>query len=153
MRSAVTRFFVALLALATIREARAADAPKSVKIDVQVISATTGNAGVDPRLEKIRKNLSEFKYSSYQVISEKTVGLSMNSKETVQLPEKYVLELTPKSIEPNGMIRVHLNVRSEKQAKLVDTEYAIAPGKDLVVGGMKQKDGALLVALHHRAEK
>jgi hypothetical protein len=40
-----------------------------------------------------------------------------------------------------------------ERRKLVDADYAIAPCKDLIVGGMKQKDGALLDALHHRTEK
>ena len=47
--------------------------PQTVKIDVQVISASTGDGGVDKRLEKLRDRLSEYKYSSYQLVSEQTV--------------------------------------------------------------------------------
>jgi hypothetical protein len=152
MRSAVSRFVLLLLTVAFVREARAADA-QTVKIDVQVISATTGDGGVDKRLEKLRDRLSEYRYSSYQLVSEQTVTAALNSSQTLELPEKHVLVVTPKSIEPNGNIRVHLNVRGENKPNLLDTTYTIAPGKDLVVG-VKQKDGgAMMIALRHRAEK
>jgi hypothetical protein len=134
-------------------EARAESSPPSVKIDLLVIAGTMGTGGVDPKLEKIRKRLSDFKYSTYQLLSEQTLALSVNAPQTVPLPDKYTLEVTTLKIEPSGMIRIHLHVHGENQRKLVDTEYAIAPGGDLLVGGMKHEGGALMVALHHHGEK
>ena len=128
--------------------------PQTVTIDVQVIGASAGPGGLDPRLESLQKRLKAFSFSSYKLISEQTLALTLNGKQTVTLPDNHSLEVTAREVEKSGKIRVHLHViGGDKQSKLVDTEYAIEPGGDLVVGGMKHEDGALLVALHHHAGK
>ena len=53
-------------------------------------------------------------------------------------------------IEPSGLIRMHLHVHRPDQNRIVDAVYAIGPGKDLIVGGMRHEGGALIVAIHHR---
>ena len=152
MRSALSRSALAFAAFASIPVARA-DEAKTVKLDVQVISATEGDAGVDKRLEKLRSQLSDYKYSSFQLVSEKSVALAVDKNATIDLPENYVLQVTPRSVEANGPAKVHLNVRSAKQPNLVDTTVTIPPGKTVLVGGMKQKEGKLVLAVTHQASK
>ena len=127
-------------------------APSSVTIQVLVIAASNTGEGVDPRLEKLQKRLKDFSFSSYQVLTEQTLTLDLNSEEKIALPGGRSLEITPRKFEKSGKIRIHLHVLSESQAKLVDAEYAIEPGGDLLVGGMKHGDGSLLIALHHGAK-
>ena len=147
----------AALLLAPTRAGAAAEAepgaPTTVEITVQVIAASNGSRGVDKRLAQLQKRLKDFNFSSYELLSEHTFKLGLNSEETLPLPDGRSLEVTPRKFERSGMIRVHLHVRAENQTKLVDTEYAIERGGDLVVGGMKHGDGALLLALHHQAAK
>lgn len=127
-------------------------APTTVTIQVLVIAASNGPERVDAKLEKLQKRLKDFSFSSYQVLSEHTLTLGLNSEEKVALPGNRSMEITPRKFEKSGKIRVHLHVRSETQAKLVDAEYAIEPGGDLLVGGMKHGEGSLLIALHHGAK-
>jgi len=126
-----------------------AGAPTSVRIDVQVISASSAPGEADPRLAKVSKRLGDFKFASYRLVSEKTVTLGLKSQETLALPGQRALEITPRKFEKSGRLRVHLHLRSEKNAKLIDTDYAIEKGGDLLVGGPKTDDGTLLVFLHH----
>jgi hypothetical protein len=155
----LNQLLVVLLACLACSEVRAAAAPGSVQIDVRVIAASHGNTGVDPRVETLRRRMSRenaallAKYPSSQLLSEQTISLSLNQHQTVQLPENYTLEITPLQIEPTGLIQMHLHVHRPDQDRILDTVYAIEPGKDLVVGGMKHHGGVLLVALHHGGSK
>lgn len=152
-----SRYLAAALLLVPCHATAAAEAepgaPTAVEITVQVIAASNGPRGIDKRLLQLQKRLKDFSFSSYELLSEHSFRLDLNSEETLPLPDGRTLEITPRKFERSGMIRVHLHVRAGNQTKLVDTEYAIERGGDLVVGGMKHGDGALLLALHHQAVK
>jgi hypothetical protein len=122
-----------------------------VEVRVQIIAASRGPGGVDPKLGPLERRLRDFAFTSYRVLSDQTLILGLNSEDTLALPDNRSLEITPRKFERSGKIRVHLHLRNAKQVKLVDAEYAIEPGGDLLVGGMKHADGSLLIALHHNA--
>lgn len=124
-------------------------APTAVAIQIQIIEASRGPGGIDPKLTGLQKRLRDFSFTSYHLLSEQTLTLSLNTQQTLALPDKRSLEITPRKFERSGMIRIHLHVRSARQVKLVDAEYAIEPGGELLVGGMKHGDGSLIVALRH----
>lgn len=127
-----------------------AGAPTTVKIDLQVISASTAAGEADPRLARVQKRLKDFNFASYRIVSERSLSLGLKSRETLDLPGGRKLEIQPRKFEKSGRVRVHLHLRSEKNSKLIDTDYAVDKGGDLLVGGPKTEDGStLLVFLHH----
>lgn len=129
------------------------DAAVAVPIQVQVIAASVKETGkepeIDKRLSRLRKRLSDFAFSSYRLVEEKSLLLALNREESLALPGERTLVITPRAFEKNGKIRVHLLIRSSRATNLVDTDYSIEPGGDILVGGMKLEDGALLVAIRH----
>jgi hypothetical protein len=127
-------------------------APTSVQIEVQVISASAQPGEVDPRLVTLQKRLRDFAFASYRIVSEKSVVLGLKSQEKLALPGNRTLEITPRRFEKAGKLRVHLHLRSDKNAKLIDADYAIEPGGDILVGGPRLEDGTLLVFIHHGAK-
>lgn len=126
-----------------------AGAPTSVRIVVQIINASAAPGEVDARLLRVQKRLSDFKFASFRLLSEKSLTLGLKSQETMALPGNRSLEITPRRFEKGGKLRVHLHLKSDKNLKLIDTDYAIEPGGDLLVGGPKMDDGTLVVFIHH----
>jgi hypothetical protein len=104
---------------------------------------------MDPRLGTLEKRLHDFAFTSYQLLTENTLTLNLNTEYRLGLPDKRSLVIAPRKFERSGKIRVHLHLLNPKQVKLIDAEYAIEPGGELLLGGMKHADGSLLIALHH----
>jgi hypothetical protein len=124
-------------------------APTSVNIRLQVIEGSSSPGEVDPRLEKVRKRLTDFRFASLRLASEKQLKLGLRTREVVALPGDRALEVTPRKFERGGKLRVHLHLKSPANAKLIDADYAIEPGGDLLVGGLASGQEKLLLLLHH----
>lgn len=135
----------------------ASDAEQAVPapVRVQVIAATTqeGKAPgseVDERLAPLRSRLGDFAFSTYELVEEKRLQLVLQKQQSLSLPGGRTLQITPKLVEASGKLRVHLLVKSRRARHLVDADYSIEPGGDILVGGMRlKKGGALMVAIHH----
>lgn len=125
------------------------DSAVRIPIRVQVIAASRSPGGVDPKLEALRTRLEDFAFASYRMVEETSVESAMKSSTSLPLPGGRTMAIVPLRFASSGKLRVHVTVKSPKQRVLVDAEYDIEPGGDLLVGGMKYKDGALLVAIHH----
>ncbi len=124
-------------------------APTAVRIDVQVISASTARGPTDPRLLRLKSRLSQFAFASYRLVSEKSVVLRLRSEEVLPLPGHRSLEIVPRRFEASGRLRVHLHLNGERNEKLIDADDAVEPGGDLLVGGPRVGNTTLLVFIHH----
>lgn len=133
----------------------AAQAKDPAPVRVQVIAATAqeGKAPgseVDERLAPLRSRLGDFAFSTYKLVEEKRLELVLEKQQSLSLPGGRTLHITPKHVEASGKLRVHLLVKSRRARHLVDADYSIEPGGDILVGGMRlKKGGALMVAIHH----
>ncbi len=125
-------------------------APTSVAIELQVVEGSmTPDPHPDPALAKLRKRLADFRFASFRLIHERSLKLGLKSREVVSLPGDRSLEVTARKFERSGKMRVHLHLKSPSNRKIVDTEYAIEPGGDLVVGGVNTNSDKLILLLHH----
>ena len=93
-----------LIALMASGLAGAAWAKDDIAVDVRTVLASQESEYLDPKLSSLIKELqSIFRYSSYRLLSEDDVGLSMKETGTVSLPGNRVLEITPLQIEGDRM--------------------------------------------------
>ena len=156
--------FAAALLLA---QADAGVAERRVKITVRAIAACNDPAvpaGMDPKLQPIAPQIDSFKeefsFRSYRLIDEQTFDLDWKSAAQVELPGSRSLQVTPRQLDSDGRIKVHLELLGEHPAhsRKLHTDYAIQRGGTILVGGIhvdpNNKDaGKLLIAITQEVEK
>ena len=156
--------FAAALLLA---QADAGVAARRVKITVRAIAASNDPAvpaGMDPKLQPIAPQIDSFKeefsFRSYRLIDEQTFDLDWKSAAQVELPGSRSLQVTPRQLDSDGRIKVHLELLGEHPAhsRKLHTDYAIQRGGTILVGGIhvdpNNKDaGKLLIAITQEVEK
>jgi len=156
--------FAAALLLA---QADAGVAERRVKITVRAIAASNDPAvpaGMDPKLQPIAPQIDSFKeefsFRSYRLIDEQTFDLDWKSPAQIELPGSRSLQVTPRQLDSDGRIKVHLELLGEHPAhsRKLHTDYAIQRGGTILVGGIhvdpNNKDaGKLLIAITQEVEK
>jgi hypothetical protein len=140
---------------------------RRVKITVRAIAATNDPAqppGMDPKLQAISTHIDafgeQFRFRSYRLIDEQTFDLDWKSAAQVELPGSRSLLVTPRQLESDGKIKVHLELMGEHPAhsRKLHTDYAIQRGGTILVGGIRvdpqnEKAGKLLIAITQEMEK
>jgi hypothetical protein len=122
---------------------RAAWAKDDIAVDVKTVLASQDSEYLDPKLSSLIKELqSIFRYSSYRLLSEDHVGLSMKETGAVSLPGDRVLEITPLQIEGDRMELKLVILKKKKE--IFQTIIKLLNHRSLTVGGAKYKDGFLL---------
>jgi len=144
-----------------------AGAAQRVKITVRAIAATNdpaAPAGMDEKLAPIAPHLQsfgeQFRFRSYRLLQEQTFDLDWKAPAQMELPGSRSLEITPRQLEPDGKIKVHLELLGEHPAhsRKLHTDYAIQRGGTILVGGLRvdpqdPKAGTLLIAVTQAMEK
>jgi len=115
----------------------------NIAIDVKTVLASQESEYLDPSLSSLIKELqSIFRYSSYRLLSEDHVGLTMNETGTVSLPGNRVLKITPMQVVED---RVELKlVILKKKKQIFETLIKLLNHRSLTVGGPKHQGGVLL---------
>jgi hypothetical protein len=115
----------------------------NIAINVRTVLASQESSYLDPRLSSLTKELqSVFRYSSYRLLSEDHVGLSMKETGTVSLLGNRVLKITPMQVI-GDRIELKLVILKEKK-QTFQTIIQLLNQRSLTVGGPKHKDGYLL---------
>jgi hypothetical protein len=141
--------------------------PQKVRITVRCIAASNDPsqpAGIDDKLAPITPHIEsfgeQFRFRSYRLIQEQTVELDWKAGAQIELPGSRSLQLTPRQLEPDGKIKVHLELLGEHPAhsRKLHTDYAIQRGGTILVGGLRvdpanDKAGRLLIAITQETEK
>jgi hypothetical protein len=141
--------------------------PQHVRITVRCIAASndpSAPAGLDPKLGPIATHLEsfgeQFRFRSYKLLQVETVELDWKAGAQIELPGSRSLQLTPRQLEPDGKIKVHLELLGEHPAhsRKLHTDYAIQRGGTILVGGLRvdpdnEKSGKLLIAVTQEMEK
>ncbi len=148
LHAAGAGLFAAAVASASVSSAKPPP-PVLVHIDVKVVSASRAKGPTDPRLASLQARLSQFAFTSYRLVSEKSSLIKLHSEEVLPLPGHRSLEIVPRGFERSGRLRVHLHLYSGTHQKLIDADYVVAPGGDLLVGGPKTGNATLLIFIHH----
>lgn len=150
-----------------LAQADAGTALRRVKITVRAIAASNdpaAPAGMDPRLAPIAPQIEsfkeEFRFRSYQLIDEQSFDLDWKSAANMELPASRSLQVTPRQLDSDGRIKVHLELLGEHPAHShkLHTDYAIQRGGTILVGGIRvdpanEKAGKLLIAITQEMEK
>lgn len=120
-----------------------AAAKGKVRTDIKVIHASTGSNHVDPGLSSIINELeSVFKYTSYNLIKNKTLNLSFGQSGHVSLPDKRVLEVRPSGMEGK---RIRYQIQIKKINKVIfKTQVLLKNDSSITIGGPRFKKGTLL---------
>jgi hypothetical protein len=100
---------------------------QKVKLDIQVVEASTQGKDMDPRLKHMENDFKHkgFAYSSYKMVNEQQPSLALKSTATVPLPGGKSVQLTPTSVSsgPKGakLINMHVTV----PAVGFDVDYSV----------------------------
>jgi hypothetical protein len=119
---------------------------------------------MDPRLSAIAPQIDsfkdEFRFRSFRLIEEQSFDLDWKSAAQVELPGSRSLQVTPRQLDPDGKIKVHLELLGEHPAhsRKLHTDYSIQRGGTILVGGIRvdpadEKAGKLLIAITQEMEK
>ena len=156
-----------LLALALVAQADAGVAAQRCRVTVRAIAASndpSADAGMDPKLSPIAPHIQgfgeQFKFRSYKLLTEQTFDLDWKAPAQMELPGSRSLQVTPRQLDRDGKIKVHLELLGEHPAhsRKLHTDYAIQRGGTLLVGGLQvdpqnAKAGTLLIAVTQAVEK
>lgn len=140
---------------------------KRVRITVRAIAASNdaaAPAGLDQKLAPIATHLQsfgeQFRFKSYKLLQVQSVDLDWKAGVQMELPGSRSLQLTPRQLEPDGKIKVHLELLGEhpQHSRKLHTDYAIQRGGTILVGGLRvdpddEKSGTLLIAITQETEK
>jgi len=157
---------VKLLLVAALLLAQAdAGVAQKCRITVRAIAASNnGPEGMDAKLAPIAPHIQsfgeQFRFKSYQLLQEQTFDLEWKAPAEMDLPGSRSLQLIARSIDPDGQIKVHLELIGEHPAhsRKLHTDYSIQRGGTILVGGLRvdpadEKAGKLLIAITQATEK
>ena len=158
---------VVLAAALLLAQADAGTAERRVKITVRAIAASNdpaAPAGADPKLKAISPQLEsfgeQFRFRSYRLLQEQTFELDWKNAAEMELPGSRSLQVTPRQLDADGRIKVHLELLGEhpEHTRKLHTDYAIQRGGTILVGGIRvdprnEKAGKLLIAITQEMEK
>ncbi|HYY51322.1 MAG TPA: hypothetical protein VE755_00550 [Myxococcales bacterium] len=150
-----------------LAQADAGVGERRVKITVRAIAASNdaaAPAGTDPKLKPIGPQLQsfgeQFRFRSYRLIDERSFDLDWKNAAEVELPGSRSLQVTPRQLDADGRIKVHLELLGEhpEHTRKLHTDYAIQRGGTILVGGIRvdprnEKAGKLLIAITQEMEK
>ncbi len=172
----MTRTAIALsvLLVSLLLVAPAAHARDEVVIDVTSICASARSTGgavpapvVDPRLSAFAKKLqSLFAYTRYSFLGKSQTQTPFGRASTIQLPERFSLEVQPEPPGPGGDNRIEMMVtllreggenrgdagRGRPAAEVVlRTRIRLENGGTVLLGGPPITAGVLILALTARS--
>ena len=109
-----------LTAALLLAQADAGVSQMRVKIVVRAIAASNdpaAPAGMDPKLKPIAPSIEsfgeEFRFRSYKLIEEHSFDLDWKNAAQVELPGSRSLQVTPRQLDSDGRIKVHLELLGE----------------------------------------
>ena len=149
-----------LIAALLVAQADAGVAQR-VRVTVRAIAASNdgGAPGMDPKLAPIAPHLPQL-FKSYKLLKEETFDLDWKVPAEMDLPGSRSLQVIPRDLGADGMIKVHLELLGEHptHSRKLHTDYSIARGGTILVGGLKvdpqdPKQGTLLIAITQAVEK
>ena len=159
---------VLLLPLALmLAQADGGAAGPRVRITVRAIAATNDAsqpAGLDQRLQPIAAHIEsfgeQFRFRSYRLLTEQSFDLDWKNAAQMELPGSRSLQVTPRGLDPDGKIKVQLELLGEhpEHSRKLHTTYAIQRGGTILVGGIRvdpanKQAGKLLIAITQEMEK
>ena len=118
-----------------------------IRINVKTILASQEAGGIDPNLRNLAKDLqSVFRYSSYELIGQNSLRLSLDKPGNVSLPGKRKMLITAEGIS-GGRATLKLEIYRGKR-KNFQTVIRLRNKSSVTVGGPKFRNGYLLFNIY-----
>jgi hypothetical protein len=117
-----------------------------VQVRVRVMEASNVGSGFDPSLKDLHDQLgSLFSFSSYRLLKDETVSLSLDHPISLSIPSERSLELT---LINQRRTLAEIRVKISRQGReLLTTLVRLAPGRSVSIGGPKRGEGTIITAL------
>jgi hypothetical protein len=121
-------------------------ASAQVQVRVRVMEASNIGSGFDSSLRDLHDQLgSLFSFSSYQLLKDESVSLSLNQPLSLSVPPERSLELT---LVNERRVTAEIRVRISRGRKdLLTTLVRLAPGRSVSIGGPKRGESTIIIAL------
>ena len=120
--------------------------PAQVQTRVRVIEASNVGSVIDPSLRDLHGQLgSLFRYTSYRLLRDERINLSLNQPASVPVHQGISIEITQVGLQAN---MAELRVRIKRDgADLLNTQVRLSPGRTVLIGGPKHGEGVVILAL------
>ena len=137
-------FFVLLILLSSPFFGAVASA--QVQVRVRVMEASNVGSGFDSSLRDLHDQLgSLFSFSSYRILKDENISLSLNQSVSVPIPLDRSLELT---LINQQRVAAEVRVKISRQGRdLLTTLVRLAPGRSVSIGGPKKGESTIIIAL------
>lgn len=125
-----------------------AQSPTTPAVEVRVGAVLASNRGdeVDRRLASMRRQFdSFFSYSSYRLIDQQERHIAWGEKAEFDVPGGRNVQVTPREFRNESIVMKV--VVSDGQRAVVDTLVALRDHGTFLVGGQRQQDGVMIVAI------
>lgn len=120
---------------------------ENVTVHVETILATNSEEPVDSRLKDIRRRLGAFRYSSYQLVQEKSQLVSWDKKASFTLPGGRFLQVVARAYA-NERIALQLTfLEGGIPTPLMSTTLNIRNRGKLYIGGREHQGGMLILRI------
>jgi hypothetical protein len=136
--------FLPLIFLFSISHAHA-----QVNARLRVIQASNAGSVVDPSLRDVYGKLgSLFSFTSYRLLREQDIVLTLNQPVKVQAHPEVFIEATLVGLQAGiAEIRVRIN---RNRADILNTQVRLSPDRTVLVGGSRHGEGVVIYALSAR---
>lgn len=137
----------AVLAMIAAAPAAAPAGDDSVALRVGCVLASNTGQEFDQRLGELRPQFVRlFRYTSYNLVKEKSENVSIGGKMIFEVPGGRYLMLLPKERKSDGSVTLRV-VLLEGARPIVNTAVSLKKHATFMVGGPQNNDGALILAI------
>lgn len=117
-----------------------------IQTRLRVIEASNIGSSIDPSLKDLHDQLgSLFKYTSYRLLRDDRLSLSPNQPASIPMHEGRSIEITQVGLQPN-MAELRVRIRRDG-TDLLNTQVRLSPGRTVLIGGPKHREGVAILAL------
>jgi hypothetical protein len=115
---------------------------------LRVIRASNVGSDVDPSLRDVHRELgSLFSFTSYRLLRDERLNLSLNQLVSISAREgKIIIETTLVGLN-RGVAELRIRVVREGK-EILNTQVRLSPGRTVLIGGPRVRDGVIIYALH-----
>jgi hypothetical protein len=112
---------------------------------LRVIEASNVGRTIDPSLKELHGQLSSlFKYTSYRLLRDERLHLSLNQTTTLPVHPGRSIEITPLKFQANTA-ELRVKIKREK-TEILDTQVRLPPGRTVLIGGPRHGEGVVILA-------
>lgn len=135
------------------------EAATRAKIRVVAVDARVENRAqkhFDRGLESVKPALKDLDYDAFYLLKSAEVNCDFDKQTDIQISADYTLHVTPIEKTADGRVRLRCQITMPpktpggESVSALNTTLLMAPGKHLNLGGLKLKDGELIVVLSLR---